>query len=107
MQKKLAEQLMEAALKTANAMSVSTRDYNHNQETFKIEAIRPLSDRTAAVYYQKNPSGKLALGFFFFVKDSWWHIFPTDSHILGMQKLIDLKAEMEYRNWDKNFEEGG
>lgn len=96
-----ASRLVIEAEKVAKLFSNPSRQYNFNGESFAVEEIRPLSDSTATVIMKKN-SGVYAMVFFYYVKggDFWGYFFPTDSHVLGMAQVSDIKAEIERRNFE-------
>ena len=61
-------------------------------------------DLTAAIIFKKS-SGKLALAIAFWKNNQgghWDYFFPTDSHILGFQKIAPILEEIENYNFDKN-----
>lgn len=97
--------LWKKAKDVADKFSNPDREFNYNGETFEIHAIKPLSENTAAVIYQKS-GGKLALSFFYWVKSrgGWWgYFFVTDSHVLGMRRLEQELSLVE----ENNFKQGG
>lgn len=114
MTKDLAQLLKEQAEWVRNRYSDPGRSKNFSQETFDSFEIIPLSEQAAAVIYTKS-SGKRALGFFyamFFKRETeaqkrwhWLSFFPTDSHLLGMAALRELKAKIEVENFPKNFDQ--
>ena len=105
MKKSLALKLQYRAEEVAKKFSNFDREKNHNNETFELVIIRPLSDYTAAVIYEKD-TGKRAIAFFYYVdsgQDGYWgYFFPKDSHLLGMSDFSRFKQEIEEFNFDKN-----
>ena len=105
MQKELAKLLELKAAEVAKNYSNPDREYNYNKEIFEVKEIKPLSENTAAVYFLKQPSGKLAMAFFFYVVNGngWWgYFFPTDSHVLGMGIVGRCLWEVEQHNYKLN-----
>jgi DNA-dependent RNA polymerase auxiliary subunit epsilon len=103
MEKSKAVMLRDSAEELAKVFSNPNREYNGQNETFKVDKITPMSDLTAVVTYRKS-TGKFAVQFWFWVKDRWWSFFPTDSHIEGMRHMIDAKVKIEQANFGFNFE---
>ena len=80
-------------------------EFNTTKESFTVRKIIPLSDLTATVQFKKS-SGKIGLAFFYWIKSSggyWQYFFPTDSHIIGMNRMKDMLHNVEQHNFDKNF----
>jgi hypothetical protein len=88
-------------------MSNPDRPKNYARETFKVMRIKPLSDFTAVVLYQKIQSEKLVAAFFYYYNvgnnPRWENFFPTDSHIIGMEAFGEYKRIVEDRNYWKNW----
>ena len=106
MQKQIAEKLAEAIKRAEVFFSSPERAKNPNHETFKAKDLKPLSDFTAAIVFEKN-TGKQAVAFFYYVDSNggyWQYFFPKDSHILGMDMFGRIKQEIEEFNYPKNFE---
>lgn len=104
MKKHIAIKLQARAEEVAEIFSKPDREKNHNNETFELAIIRPLSDFAAAVIYEKD-TGKRAIAFFYYIDagDGYWgYFFPKDSHILGMSLFSRFKQEIEEFNFDKN-----
>lgn len=106
MQKSKAEQLRKYAEDVAGYLSRPDRARNYTEETFAVDDIMPLSDDSAAVIFLKS-SGKKALMYCYWYHSSgsWRNFIPTDSHILGMNQLAELKRVVEAENWKHNFVE--
>ena len=103
MKKQIAQLLEKTAETDAVKWSDSNRSRNFNGETFKVSQIVPLSEHTATVRFEKT-GGKIAIAFYYLIKgDRWWHFFPTDSHIIGMQQFPQHKEQAEQDNWMFNF----
>ena len=105
MNKQVAIHLKEKAEEVAKAFSNPNRDHNHTNEEFSVKSVRPLSDHMAAVIYKKT-SGKLAVALFYYIpaKTRWEYFFPTDSHILGLYQIPQLKHNIEEYNYSANFD---
>ena len=103
MRKDTFENLIVEAQKVAEYFSNPERELNHNKEIFEIEKVVPLSEQVGAVIYKKN-TGLRALTIFLLVnkgtitRTSWFNFFPTDSHVLGLLKVVDLKSDVEAVN---------
>lgn len=109
MEKKLARSLRRAAQELAVRFSNKDRARNFAGETFALERIVPLSEKTAAAIYTKEPTKKRGLAFFYHLNmggGRWMGFFPTESHIYGMQKLVNQLQEVEEQNFQLNFEGG-
>jgi hypothetical protein len=81
------------------------RSKNFGKETFKQESVSVLSSDVAVVTYLKS-TGKRAIAVFVWVSSStpyWQYLFPTDSHILGLQLLGQYKQKVEDLNYQYNF----
>ena len=105
MNKKVAKELYNKANETAFHFSNPDRQFNTTKETFKVGKIKPLSENTAALHFNKS-SGKIGVAFFYYIRASngrWEYFFPSDSHIIGMSKMGDILHDVELYNFDKNF----
>jgi hypothetical protein len=105
--KQVALKLKEKAEEIATRFSNPQRDYNGQQETFEVGKIIPLSETTAIVIFDKS-SGKRALAFLYYIRASdgyWLYFFPSDSHLLGLQRLSEEMRKVEEFNFKFNFEE--
>lgn len=106
MKKEIASKLSLKAKEVASKFSRTDRQGNFNSETFSVHDIKPLSEYTACVYFLKN-TGKQGVAFFYYINQGdgyWQYFFPSDSHILGMEKFGELKMKVEFDNWGKNEE---
>jgi hypothetical protein len=106
MKKDIAKKLSDRAEEVAKIYSSKTRSQNFNQETFSVNKIIPLSEAAAVVIYEKN-TGKRVLCLFLYIRplDSWFNMFPTDSHLLAFDRVKQYKEEIERYNYGFNFEE--
>lgn len=104
MNKQVALELKKRAEEVAEIFSDPNRELNTNAEVFELIKIVPLSESTAAVFYEKS-SEKKAIAFFYYSRRGWFFFFPTDSHILGMAAFAEWKADIEHENWRINFPE--
>lgn len=90
------------AKSVAEKFSNKNREYNHNNETFQVESIYPMSDNTATVIFKKN-TGKRAAAFFYHIRNKYWqYFFPKDDHILGMMTFNYYKQQIEDHNRQYN-----
>lgn len=109
MKKEIAIQLKVRADQIAAMYSNPERGNNFAKETFAIEEIIPLSEYTAIVIFQKQPSGKKSLSFFYWLETGsggfWKDFFVSDSHVLGMQKIAPYLQQVEQHNLKLNWEE--
>jgi len=119
MKKHIARELKRSAEELAKTFSKPSRDY-YSGQTFTLKECRPLSDHCAAVIY-KLSGGKLVLALAFYKRtkkiedpknpkkkiDLWkWKIFfLSDSHILGLTSIAEIKEEIELYNFQFNFKE--
>jgi len=105
MRKEIAIELNKRATEVAKMYSNSDREKNTNNEIFSVLKIIPMSEFTAAVIYEKEPTKKQSVAFFYWINTSgglWAYFFPTDSHILGMEIFGKIKQKIEMFNFDKN-----
>lgn len=107
MNRRLAISLQKEATNTAEKFSIKSRDGNFNDETFFVVSISPMSDTTATVIFRKEPTGKQAAFFFYYIargaKMGWHYFVPTDAHILGMMSFNRYKQQVESNNYKYNF----
>jgi len=104
----VANKLQEKAEVFCENFSRTDREYNHNNETFSLKKITPLSESTAVAIAEKD-TGKVALAFFYCLKvnsqePDWRYFIPTESHIYGMKKLTAILHRVEQINFPQNFE---
>ena len=103
----IAKELNEFAQVIANRYSMTDREGNYNNESFKVEEIVPTSDHTAIINFRKS-SGKLGIAFCYYIargkSKGWRYFFPTDSHINGFSAFLFYKLEVERENYSKNFD---
>lgn len=116
MNKRLAQLLYKQSKDLAKKFSDPNRAGNTNQENFEMVGIKPLSDHVATVTFSKD-SGKLSIAIALYIKGydkgaeaenntPWYLFFPTDSHLLGLCGIKELKGLIEDHNWKLNFGEG-
>ena len=104
MNKQIALKLMEKAEEIAVKFSNPDREKNYNKETFKVEKIIPMSEKTAVIVFDKN-TGKKAMVFAFWLgmnEGFWSYFFPTESHIVGMGKVTHVMQSVEEFNFKLN-----
>lgn len=105
MRKELVESINRRAKEVAKNFSNPDREYNFNKEMFSVNKIIPLSETTAVVIFEKQPSGKKALTLFYNVRsdvNEWRFFFPTYDHIVGFNSVIKYLQEVEQHNFEKN-----
>ena len=105
MKKEVAIKLKKKSQEIADNFSNIDREFNINNETFKVVKIDPLSESTAAVLLRKS-SGKFALAFCYYINMSggtWQYFFPTYDHCIGMESVKCLFGAVEKCNFEKNF----
>jgi len=109
MEKRTAFLLRKRADEVAEMFSSKARAGNHAGETFTIDRIRPLSDLTACVVFDKDPGGKKAVAWFYFinskVKPRWEYFFVSYSHLVGLERVKYILEGIECHNYDLNFTE--
>ena len=104
MTKDRVNKLNQKAREIAEMFSNPNRQFNHTNETFTVAKIKPLSELTAGILFQKS-SGKMALAIAFWKNNKgghWDYFFPTDSHVLGFRKIEKLLESVEEYNYGKN-----
>lgn len=105
MQASRAKLLEQEAKNVARLFSDPDRPKNNN-ERFRVERIRPLSDTAAAVIMQKAPSRKLAVVYFYWVElgrgGEWRYFFIGYGHLVGLEKVRELLDQVEQYNFTKN-----
>ena len=107
MQKKVAIKLKHKAYEIAKNYSRTDREFNVNNEEFKVDKIEPLSETTAIVTFKKS-SGKFALAFCFHVNmygGTWKYVMPTYDHCIGMERVKEMLFEIEKVNFFQNFKQ--
>lgn len=89
--------------------SSKARGGNVNGETFTIAQIRPLSDLTACVIFDKQPGGKKAVAWFYYIasraKPRWEYFFVSYSHLVGLERVKYILEGIEVHNYELNFSE--
>ena len=105
MKKALAIKLKEEAEDIARKFSISEREFNFSNETFKVHSIAPLSETTAYVEFKKS-TGKYGVAFCYWINmggGQWRYFFPTYDHCVGAEKLREVLHDVEERNFPLNF----
>jgi hypothetical protein len=105
MRKEIVKKLNKRVKEIAMIYSKEDRDKNTNNEIFTVYKIIPLSEFSAAVIYEKQPTGKRVMASFEWInmgEGHWRYYFPTDSHLLGLSYLPKIKQSVEMFNYDKN-----
>jgi len=106
MKKELVLTLKSRAEEVARSFSNPERSMNYNREVFEVNLIIPLSESTATVIFLKQPSGKKAVTFFYYINGGegyWAFFFPTYDHLAGIKRMENILNEVEVFNFDKNF----
>lgn len=102
MQKQMALALHREAHKTAELFS-KKRAGNVLDETFAVEKIEVLSECTAAVTFMKEPTGKKAVAWYYYVnskrKPRWEYFFVTYSHLVGLNRVSGILHGIEQHNF--------
>lgn len=100
----VAQKFFDAAYEVARIFSDPNRQFNRTKEIFRVNDIRPFSETTGCVIYDKS-SGKKAVCFFYYLNSEgghWRYFLPTDSHVLGMLELQAVLKEVEEYNFGQN-----
>ena len=109
MEKQTALLLRKRANEVAEMFSSKSRAGNVNGETFSIAKIRPLSDLTACVIFDKHPGGKKAVAWFYYIaskaKPRWEYFFVSYSHLVGLERVQYVLESIEVHNYELNFNE--
>lgn len=107
MEKQTAILLRKRANEVAEMFS-KPRGGNPNNEIFTIAQIRPLSDLTACVVFDKS-TGKKAVAWFYYVnsraKPRWEYFFVSYSHLVGLERVKYILEGIEVHNYELNFSE--
>ena len=105
MNKGIAQELKSFAETIASRYSNTSRECNHNNESFTVDEVIPTSDHSAVINFKKN-TGKSAVAFAYYItkgrSKGWKYFFPTDSHVNGMQAFLFYKLQAERINYSKN-----
>lgn len=103
MKKQLAIALRAKANEIAEAFSSTDRARNYDNETFSVNCIKILSEATAAVVFDKHPTGKQAVAFLYYVnggqQPSWRYFFATYQHLTGLEFLKNILYVVEQHNF--------
>lgn len=99
----MARQLKGKANHVASMFSEKSRGGNHAGETFHVDRIDILSETTAVVTFNKEPTGKKAAAFFYFIgshrQPRWEYFFVTYNHLAGLERVKDVLFEVEQHNF--------
>jgi hypothetical protein len=104
MRKDLVISLTKKAQEIADNFSNKERPNNQNKEVFIVAGIKPLSETTAEITFMKN-TGKLAIAFAYHINmngGEWKYFFPTESHIIGMQRMSACLYTIDEHNFKQN-----
>jgi len=104
MNKEIAKKLWKLSRDLAEMYSNPNRRNNVNGELFSVECVKPLSEYTAMIRFNKS-TGKRALAFAYYINSGtgrWEYFFPKESHVYGMQKVSALLQEVEEFNLPQN-----
>ena len=76
MNRDIALKLVEKAEEVAKHYSNPDREFNFNKETFTVAKIKPLSELTALIFFDKT-GGKKAIAFAYWMKNNggYWAYF--------------------------------
>lgn len=106
MNKEVALKLSAKAKEIAERYSLPNREFNVTNETFTLNKIIPLSEKTAVAIFDKS-SRKRAIAFLYWINmagGSWQYFIPTESHAYGMVKIQKHLQEVEEYNYPVNFQ---
>jgi len=106
MNKEVALKLSAKAKEIAKNFSNVNREFNRNNESFTLNKIIPLSEKTAVAIYDKS-SRKKAIAFLYWINmgaGGWYYFIPTESHAYGMVKIQKYLQEVEEHNYPVNFQ---
>ena len=95
--------MQKAAKEVETKFSDPNRQYNNNNETFKLNKLISLGDAMAVGIFDKS-SNKKAMVLFIYVKNWWTYFFPTSAHLIGLEKIKEIYFQIEDYNFDKNFD---
>lgn len=103
MKKQMAQSLRFRAGEVA-VMFSQARDKNYVNEKYEVGRIIILSDVTAAVIYNKEPTKKQAVAWFYYInsgaKPRWEYFFVTYSHLVGLNRVAKLLHDAEQHNFE-------
>lgn len=87
------------------------RTGNRHNETFHVDSIRIRGFSCATVIYEKMPTRKKAVAFFYWVnsgaKPRWEYFFLSYGHIAGLEMAKEDLMEVECHNFDIMEEQYG
>lgn len=105
MKKSVAHELVNKAGFMARLFSKKNREFNYNNETFKIVRIVPLSSHRAVIILEKNTAKRAVMEACYLNNGKWQMKFPKYAHLIGNNILYSLLQEVEEFNFKKNFKE--
>jgi hypothetical protein len=106
MNKRAVDDLWTRAKDVAVKLS-SNMTMNPNGEIYTVSEIRNLSERSAAVIYERD-SGLFSISFFVWIRNDysgngfWLNVFIAESHLVGMRQLPEIFDEIEEKNFALN-----
>lgn len=90
------------AHQVAQLFSKKDRPKNVANEEYIVQEVRVLSEGTAAVVFDKQPTGKRAVAWFYWLnraKNPGWHyFFVTYDHLVGLNRVAGMLHEVEQHN---------
>ena len=105
MKKDIANQLRAKAQEIAANFSRTDRDCNYSNETFTVNCIKVLSETTAAVIFDKQPTGKQAVAFTYYIlagqHPGWRYFFLTYQHLAGLEYAKNILYKVEQHNFSQ------
>ncbi len=110
MKKEVAKALWQEMHDVADRYSKSDRPNNYANETYEVGEYRILGERSAAVIYDKKPTEKKALAWFYYMTPGsgpkWYHVFLSYDHLTNMEKLREMLYAVEQHNFPKSVNDG-
>lgn len=107
MNKEIQLKLLDKVAQLEQMYSNPDREKNQEKETFYADGLKQLSETTAACIFKKS-SGKEAICFLYWVDSKggyWTYFFPTESHVIGMERFKSFLAKVDQFNFLLNIEE--
>jgi len=109
MEKQMANSLLAKAEDVALTFSNKARGGNHAGETFAVKEIIVLSEVTACVVFDKEPTKKQAVAWFYYIRSKaqprWEYFFVTYSHLVGLDRVAEILHQIEQHNFQLSTEE--
>jgi len=107
MEKKVSIELNTKAQQVAEMFS-KVRGGNVANETFTVDRVEVLSEKTACVVFHKEPTKKQAVAWFYYIRSRanprWEYFFVTYDHLMGLRRVYDVLSEVETHNFKANNE---